>query len=98
MSLPIRFLAEARTEFDHASNWYDHERAGWGAVFTQRVRDTLDRIASQPYLHATVYKDARQTTVKRFPYLVVYRILGKELIVVAVFHTSRDPAVWQQRI
>jgi plasmid stabilization system protein ParE len=43
-------------------------------------------------------KDARQTTVKRFPYLVVYRILDKEIIVVAIVHTSRDPAVWQSRI
>jgi hypothetical protein len=33
-----------------------------------------------------------------FPYIVLYREDQGELVVVSVFHTSRDPADWQSRV
>jgi toxin ParE1/3/4 len=98
MSLPIRFLPEARDEFDEATDWHEQQRPGRGADFVARVRDVLDRIAANPQLHATVYGDARKAVVAKFPYVVVYREEAGEVVVIAVFHTSRDPSIWQSRI
>jgi plasmid stabilization system protein ParE len=98
VNLPIRFLPEAKDEFDAAADWYEQQRPGLGVDFVAQVRDVLQRIAANPRLHATVYQDVRKAVVKRFPYVVLYREDQAEVIVIAVFHTSRDPSSWQSRV
>jgi plasmid stabilization system protein ParE len=58
----------------------------------------LDRIAALPTLHQLVYKDARRGVVQGFPYSVFYRVKPTHIVVVAVFHSKRNPAIWQARI
>lgn len=98
MSLPIRFLPEAKTEFDDAADWYERQRAGLGADFVARVRDLLKTIAIAPERHAPVYGPVRKALVSRFPDIVVDREESTEIVVISVFHTSRDPSVWQSRV
>jgi plasmid stabilization system protein ParE len=97
MSLPLRLLPEARDEFDAAVDWYEQQRPGLGPAFLDRVRDVLGRIAANPQLHATVYQDVRKAVVPTFPYVVLYKEDAGEVVVIAVFHTARDPAIWQGR-
>jgi toxin ParE1/3/4 len=97
MTLPIAFRRAARVEFDDASVWYEQRRTGQGALFTAAVRQVLDRIADQPKLYAEVFQDVREAPVARYPYYVYYREEPVQVLVLAVFHTSRDPAIWQGR-
>lgn len=96
--LPIRLLPEARDEFDSAVDWYEQRQPGLGADFLAQVREVFQRIAANPQLHATVYQDVRKAVVKKFPYVVLYREEAGEILVIAVFHTGRDPSIWQSRI
>jgi plasmid stabilization system protein ParE len=98
MSLPIRFLPEARDEYDAAVDWYEQSRAGLGADFIAQVRAVLQRISANPQLHRVVYQDVRKALVRRFPYIVLYREAAGEVVVVSVFHTARDPSSWQSRV
>lgn len=98
MNLPVRLLPEAKAEFDAAADWYEQQRAGLGVDFIARIREVLDRIAANPQLHAKVYGDVRKAVVTRFPYVVLYREDAGEVVVIAVFHTLRDPAIWQSRV
>jgi plasmid stabilization system protein ParE len=98
MTLPIRFLPEARDEFDRAADWYEHRQAGLGTAFVARVREVLQRISATPQLHAAVYQDVRKAVVKQFPYVVLYREDASEVLVISVFHTARDPSIWQSRV
>lgn len=97
MSLPIRLLPEAKDEFDQATDWYEQKQPGLGATFVARVGDVLNRIAANPHLHAAVYQDVRKAVVRQFPYVVLYREEPGEVVVIAVFHTARDPRIWQGR-
>ncbi len=98
MSLPIRLLPEARAEFDAAVDWYEQQRPGLGTVFLDRVKDVFTRIAANPQLHAVTYQDVRKAVVQKFPYVVLYKEEAGEVLIVAVFHTARDPAIWQGRV
>ena len=97
MRPPVRLLPEARAEFDEATDWYEGRRAGLGATFVARVREVFDRIASDPHRHAAMHLDIRKTSVPKFPYVILYREELVEIVVVSVFHTSRDPSVWKSR-
>ncbi len=98
MSLPIRLLPEARDEFDAAVDWYEQQQPGLGTAFLDRVRDEFARIAANPQLHSIVYQDVRKAVVQKFPYVVLYKEEAGEVVVIAVFHTARDPAIWQGRV
>jgi plasmid stabilization system protein ParE len=98
MSLAVRFLPEARDEFDAAADLYEQQRAGLGVDFVARVREVLQRISNNPQLHAAVYQDVRKAVVRKFPYVVLYREEPGEVVVISVFHTARDPSVWQSRV
>jgi plasmid stabilization system protein ParE len=98
VSLPIIFLPEARAEFDDAYDWYESQRAGLGEAFADQVQRVLDRIiAVTPRMHAAVLGDVRKAVVARFPYCVYYREEASCVRVLSVFHTSRDPSIWQSR-
>lgn len=98
MSHPLVFLPEARGEFDAAADFYEARQTGLGARFTLAVTDALDRVANNPKLHAVALDDVRKAVVRGFPYCVYYREEGDAVIVLSVFHTSRDPSEWQRRV
>jgi plasmid stabilization system protein ParE len=94
MKKPVRLLPEARVEFNEATDWYEQQRAGLGTTFVARSREALGRIAAEPERHATVYLDVRKVLVPKYPYVILYRDDPDEVLVISVFHTSRDPSIW----
>jgi toxin ParE1/3/4 len=97
MSLSVIFRRQARREFDKAADWYEQRRAGLGVKFVAAVERVLDQAAVNPGRYAKVLEGVREGLVKGFPYCVYFREEGEQIVVLAVFHASRDPAVWQSR-
>ena len=58
----------------------------------------FDGIAANPRQHRVERADIRKAALRRFPFNVYYRPHADRVEVIAVFHTSRDPAIWQGRI
>jgi plasmid stabilization system protein ParE len=54
-------------------------------------------LSANPLIHQVVFADIRKAVVKRFPYCIYYRAHTDRVEVIAVFHTSRDPSIWQGR-
>ena len=98
MKKRVRFLPEAKAEFDEAAEWYESRRRGLGRNFISKVRGVIKRITTNPRLFGKVHGDIRQTLIERFPYSVLYQEDKQEIIVVAVFHSSRNPDVWKKRV
>ncbi len=98
MKVAIRLLPEARVEFDDAADWYEAQRPGLGLKFLTKIRTTFDQLAAHPQSHPTVYRDVRRAVVPKYPYVIIYREGPEEVVVISVFHTSRDPSTWKSRI
>lgn len=98
MTKPVRLLPAARAEFDEAVDWYEQRGTGLGATFLARVRSAFDRISLDPQRHAAIHHDFRKILVPNFPYIVLYREDLDEILVISVFHTSRDPSIWRARL
>ncbi|MBN8443580.1 MAG: type II toxin-antitoxin system RelE/ParE family toxin [Thauera sp.] len=93
----ILFRPQARAEFDAAGDWYEAELRGLGEAFLDAVEAQLSRIATNPLLYPAVYRDVRKAALKRFPYCIYFRLRGDTVVVLAVFHTSRNPESWKRR-
>jgi plasmid stabilization system protein ParE len=96
MRYHIRLSEEAVRDLYEARLWY-REQANLDLDFYQAVRATLDQIERMPKMYQLVYRDVRRAAVKRFPYLVFFRVLGEVVKVIAVVHHSRCPSHWIER-
>ncbi len=41
--------------------------------------------------------NTRRLLVPGFPYAIVYKVLPQQIVIVALTHTSRRPAYWNER-
>lgn len=97
MKTPVVLQSTARREFDEAADWYEQRRIGRGEMFSTAVRTALSHISEYPEFYAKVFEDVREAPVSDYPYCVYYRLESDRVVVIAVFHTARDPSVWQGR-
>ena len=97
MSLSITFHRAASAEFIEASAWYESKRPGLALEFMTEIDRCVSLASEQPLQFAVVSQDIRRIVAKRFPYSVCFRAEQHRIVVLAVFHSSRDPAIWQAR-
>ena len=65
---------------------------------TRKFGDILKGIRQNPYRWAEVEDGIREAIVDGWPYAIYYRLGEGSIHVFAVFHTSRDPQEWMDRI
>jgi plasmid stabilization system protein ParE len=97
VNLPLIVNPEAEADLVDAKSWYDDVRPGLGDEFLRDVEDVLGGIRRMPELYGKVFQNLRLVLLRRFPYVVVYRVDEDQITVIAVYHTSRDPRGWQGR-
>lgn len=97
MSLSVTFHRAAHEEFIEAAAWYEAQHANLGIEFIDEIERCVVLAAEQPQIYAVVYKGVRHVTARRFPYSVYFRAEAVRLVVLSVFHGSRDPAAWKRR-
>jgi plasmid stabilization system protein ParE len=95
MSLPLRFSRAAKRDIDLAFVWYEKQKPGLGDELLEAVEECLKRVADGPEMFAIVRLDLRVALVRRFPYLVVFRIRPDRIRISAVVHASRHPRHWK---
>jgi plasmid stabilization system protein ParE len=97
MSLRVVFRRAAKDEFSDAAAWYEERRAGLGEQFVAEVGEAVERAAEHPQRYPVVFGNVRRTVCRRFPFAVYFRVRDDHLVVLAVFHGRRNPAVWKRR-
>ena len=87
----------AADEAEATERWY-RERNETASI---RFRDELDRavelISERPEAGAPYVAHTRRVLLRRFPFFVVYRVLGERVQIVAVAHARRRPGYWGAR-
>ena len=89
---------EAEQDTAEAYAWYEGRRIGLGEEFLGCVDVCLEAIRRTPEMHAVVHASYRRRLVRRFPYAVFYEYVEGTVTVYGIFHTSRDPDKWRQRL
>ncbi len=85
-----RFLDAAIFELEDAASYY----AAISGKLSLELRDEMNRALSClcefPRAAKPIDSSHRGYKLRRFPYLLIYRIAGQELVIVAVAHASRE--------
>ena len=89
---------EAYYDILDAYLWYESARDGLGKDFELCLEAELNRLLRNPLLYQIQHKKIRIAYIERFPYGIHFIIDKKIIKIIAVFHTSRDPENWEERL
>jgi plasmid stabilization system protein ParE len=98
MKVGVVFRPEAAADVSSARRWYENQQGGLGSRFVQSLSETVTRIQDMPRMYVSVFEGVRRAKLRKFPYLIYYRLLPDSIEVLAVLHGSRHPDIWQQRV
>jgi plasmid stabilization system protein ParE len=98
MAARLVIAPEAAQDIDEAYDWYERRRVGLGEDFLGSVDASIQAICRAPEMHEKVHENYRRGLVRRFPYAVFYEYVDDAVTVYCVFHTSRDPRKWRDRL
>lgn len=92
-SYTVVISSRAHKEIIQAWTWYEDRQISLGDRFIKEVFNRIHKIQLTPTRFPTRYKSYKETPVKDFPFLIIYRINKQKKLarIVAVFHTSLNP-------
>jgi plasmid stabilization system protein ParE len=94
---PLVVSYEAELDIADSFAWYYERNPQVAERFLASVREVAARIEAQPNQFPRIERGAQSARILRFPHSVIYRQLPEAVIVIACFHGSQDPKVWQRR-
>lgn len=95
---PVHIQPLAEADVTSACDWYDEQAPGLGMALEREFRHLVEIIGALPEAFPRVEGEARRAVCKRFPYALVYLLVGGRAEILAFTHTSRDPDVWRTRV
>ena len=98
--MAAKLVIAPEVEFDLMQSyaWYEQQRIGLGEEFLSCVDACVQAMLRNPEAHRTVQGNYRRAIVRRFPYAIFYEYARDTVTVYCVFHSSRDPEKWRQRL
>jgi toxin ParE1/3/4 len=93
----VLFTDAAQADLADTLSWYEAHAPEIVSRFREALRAVMARIERNPQQFTPSPHGTRKALLRRFPYLVIFREQDEAAYVVAVFHTSRDPQIWERR-
>jgi toxin ParE1/3/4 len=89
---------EAEIDFEKSYEYYFEENPKVAESFFRRINVSFKDIKQNPFTFPIAYKNVRKCVMKKFPFVIYYQIDISIIKVIAIFHTSRNPEIWNERI
>jgi plasmid stabilization system protein ParE len=93
MSYNAIYSPEALSEYKEAVSWYLERSNVVAERFVIAVREKVKEISNDPYRYKTTYSFFKESSLKKFPFNIVYFIDEKlkTVIITSIFHHRRNP-------
>ena len=93
MSYQYIYERSALNEYKEAILWYKERSEIASKNFITAIKERLHFICEDPMRYRNLYKYFRETSLKTYPYSVVYFIdeINKLVIVSSIYHHKRNP-------
>jgi len=95
--LPLVLRPEAEADLAKACTWFNKKRPGLGNEFLLDAESTFGRLEEMPTLGVAGYRAVRRCKLRRFQYVVYYRVQDRFVQIIGVVHGKRHPRIWRSR-
>ena len=89
------FRPEAERDLTEAYGWYEDQRVGLGEEFLSCVEAAIESVKRNPEMYERLHGEVRRVLTRRFPFGIFFIFEGNQIVVISVFHASRDPKKWE---
>lgn len=96
--LVLQFTHEALLDIENIVLWYEEQRTGLSYDFELCLEAGISEIMRMPLAFSKKYKNVKVVFIQRFPYGIHYVIKTNVIVIIGIFHTSRSPKNWTDRI
>ena len=90
------FRPQAEDDALEVRQWYEARREGLGAEFGLAVDEIVARVVANPLAFQRAHGETRRAVLARFPYAIYFRVVGEEIVVLAL-HGRQHPSHWRAR-
>lgn len=94
----IRIHPAALQEAEAATEWYGKRSERAAEMFLDDLDRAIERISDNPEQYPLHELGTRRITLRRFPYLIIFREASAGLEIIAVAHGRRRPGYWRDRV
>jgi plasmid stabilization system protein ParE len=96
----IQINQDALQDIRDTVDWYNFKTLGLGDEFKRQAISKINSLKKNPSIYTIRYADVRCLLIKNYPFLVHFTIdeTNSLVKVFAIFHTSRNPRIWQERL
>jgi len=93
MSYLYIYSPVALIEYKDAVGWYYLRSKKAAENFVIAIGRKIENICADPFLYRKTYKNFRETSIKKYPYYLVYFVDETErtVIITSVYHHKRNP-------
>ena len=84
-------LPLAQREWERAAGFYDEKLPGLGKLFTKEALEAIDLIRLYPEGCQLITRKTRKCLLHKFPYMLLYGIIDRQIVISAVAHQHRHP-------
>ena len=99
MAYKISINPSARLDIIETIDWYNEQQANLGFRFYKNIQETIKRIRKNPLECAVRYKTIRTAIVKKFPYMLHYKVSQEfeTIAVLAIISMYQNPDSWFEK-
>ena len=91
MAFQIYLQEEAIIDIQEAYFWYESQLRNLGGEFLEELNAVLEKLKQTPQYFGYSFDEFRDARLKRFPYLIIYKIEGNKVYINSVRHIRRKP-------
>jgi plasmid stabilization system protein ParE len=89
LNFSVHIRLAAKLDIAQAEDWYEDRTPGLGVRFRTRVYDAIERIGRNPFGYPEMLPGIRRLVMSGFPFNIWFRVIGEEVLIVAVIHGKR---------
>lgn len=96
--MKVEFIEPAFIELDDAIEYYNVQSSGLGNIFLEKVLTNVRLIAKFPSAWLKYTENTYTTTLRKFPYNLIFSRRKRTIYIIAVAHHLREPTYWIKRL
>jgi plasmid stabilization system protein ParE len=89
-----KWTDRAERDLNAGRTWYEHQRQGLGEDFAAEVMAAIEISRERPESVPEIRKGVRGIRCNRFPYRIYFDVELDGIVILAIYHTSRNPDRW----
>lgn len=93
----VSFHEMAEFELNEAAEYYESKVSGLGQAFLTEVEHVIILLQQNPESAPRVFKVVRRKLLRRFPFSVMYSVVGNSIRILAIANQKRRPFYWRVR-